>query len=339
MKKFKFKINADILKTKIQGKFNIVNNIEFDNVAELAEADENSICFIENPKFLKLAENSKAGLLISTPDFKFEDRNVIYTPKPYFMFMFMVREWLKLEESVSKPVIHTSAVVAEEVKLGNNVSLGAHVFVAKGAEIGNNTRIEANCSIGENVKIGDNCHFYPNVNIYHDCAVGNKVILHSGVVIGADGFGYIEWEKKQEKIPQVGNVVLEDDVEIGANSCVDRATLGTTRISRGTKIDNLVQIGHNCTIGNDTIVCAQVGLAGSTNVGNNVYLAGQVGAGGHLNIGDNVLVGAQSGIAGNLESNMKYFGTPAIDAMQQKRVIVAMKRLPEIVKKMKKIKS
>ncbi len=339
MKKFKLKINTDILKTKIQGDFRILNDCEFDNVAELAEANSSSICFIENPKFLEQAEQSNAGLLISTPNFKFEDRNVIYTPKPYFMFMFLVREWLKLDESVIEAVIHPSAIVAKDVKLGSNVSLGANVVVARGAEIGDNTRIDANSSIGENTKIGSNCHFYPNVNIYHDCAVGDRVILHSGTVIGADGFGYLEWDKKQEKIPQVGNVVLEDDVEIGANSCIDRATLGTTRISRGTKIDNLVQIGHNCTIGEDTIVCAQVGLAGSTGIGNNVYLAGQVGAGGHLKVGDNVMVGAQSGIAGNLESNMKYFGTPAIDAMQQKRVIVAMKRLPELVKKMKKIKS
>ena len=339
MKIFKRKINIDILKTKIQGKFDIVSNNEFDNVAELKEANDNSICFIENPGYFEQAEASKAGLLISLPSFEFSDRNVVYTDKPYFMFMFLVREWLKLDESAIEPAIHPSAVIHDTAIIGENVNIGANVVIDSGAVIGDNSRIDANCSIGENTRIGNQCHFFPNVNIYHECIVGDNVILHSGVVIGADGFGYIEWNKKQEKIPQVGNVVIEDDVEIGANSCVDRATLGTTRILRGAKIDNLVQIGHNCSIGNDTIVCAQVGLAGSTNVGNNVYLAGQVGAGGHLNIGNNVMVGAQSGIAGNLEENMKYFGTPAIDAMQQKRVIVAMKRLPELVKKMKKIKS
>jgi UDP-3-O-[3-hydroxymyristoyl] glucosamine N-acyltransferase len=166
--------------------------------------------------------------------------------------------------------------------------------------------------------------------------IGRKCIIHSGVVIGADGFGFLLMDGIQVKIPQVGNVVIHDDVEIGANSCIDRATLGSTVIGKGTKIDNLVQIGHNCVVGEHSILCAQVGLAGSTIVGDYVYLAGQVGAAGHITIGSRAMVGAQSGIAASIPAGAKYFGTPAIDANTMKRSIVAQKHLPEMYRSWQK---
>jgi len=176
------------------------------------------------------------------------------------------------------------------------------------------------------------------VTIYEDCKIGNNVIIHAGAVIGSDGFGYLLHEGKQEKIPQVGNVVLEDEVEIGANTTIDRATLGSTIIGKGTKIDNLVQIGHNCTIGKHNILCAQVGLAGSTEIGNYVYLAGQVGVAGHLIINDKAMIGAQSGVASDIPESAKYFGSPAVDAGLKKRMLASEKRLPELVRFMNEVK-
>jgi len=210
------------------------------------------------------------------------------------------------------------------------------VVIEDFVKIGRNTIIEANSVIQQNVQIGSNCHIYPNVTIYEDYIIKNKVILHAGCVIGADGFGYIFYEGKHNKIPQVGNVIIEDEVEIGANSAIDRATIGSTIVGKGTKIDNLVQVGHNCTIGENSILCAQVGLAGSTEIGNIVYLAGQVGVAGHLKIDDGAMVGAQSGVAKYIPKKAKYFGTPAIDAGLQKRMFISLKKLPEIIKKMKR---
>jgi len=203
--------------------------------------------------------------------------------------------------------------------------------------IGDGTKIDSNTVLAVNVQVGKNCHFFPNITIYEDCIIRNNVIIHSGCVIGADGFGYLLHEGIQNKIPQVGNVIIEDDVEIGANSSVDRATISSTIIGKGTKIDNLVQVGHNCIIGENSILCAQVGLAGSTVIGDVVFLAGQVGVAGHLKIEDGVMVGAQSGVSHTIPAGTKVFGTPAIDAGLKKRILASEKKLPEVVRHYKKL--
>ncbi|HNW25029.1 MAG TPA: UDP-3-O-(3-hydroxymyristoyl)glucosamine N-acyltransferase, partial [Candidatus Cloacimonas sp.] len=223
-----------------------------------------------------------------------------------------------------------TAIVAEDVRFEGEVAIGANVVIGSGCTLGKGVIIAAGCSIGKNVTIGKGTKLFANVCIYDDCVIGRDCILHSGVVIGADGFGFMLIEGKQQKIPQVGNVVISDNVEIGANSCIDRATLGSTIIGRGTKIDNLVQVGHNCIIGEHSILCSQVGLAGSTVIGDYVYLAGQVGIADHLQIGNRAMVGAQSGVSGNIPEDGRYFGYPAMDANLTKRIMAIQKNLPDM---------
>lgn len=341
MKRFNLTLNLELIATQIPGELKEINELELNNVAQLDEADAHSICFYENSKYLEQLLNSKAGLVFVPKDFEKPvelNTNLYLVDKPYIYFMMLVKKWLELDDAKSKAEISASATIDSSAKIGKNVDLQANVVIGKNVVIGDNTCIEANCVIKENVVIGKGCHFYPNVTIYHDCKIEDNVILHSGVVIGADGFGFLLHDGIQQKIPQVGNVIIKSDVEIGANSCVDRATLGSTIIGNHTKLDNLVQVGHNCKIGENNILCAQVGLAGNTVIKSRSYLAGQVGVAGHLTIGSDVLIGAQSGVVGDVEDKSKIFGTPAINAGTQKRIMVSLPKLPQIIKDLRKLK-
>jgi len=327
------------INSKLKAKFHFINEIELNNVSELNEAENNSVCFYENPKYLEQLQNCKAGLIIVPEDFNLNlkpDANLIFVQKPYFTFMLLVKFWLEFDSKNHNNQISETAIIPASVQLGKNVSIGHYSVIGENSVIGDNTIIDSNTIIERNVKIGNNCHLFSNVSIYEDCIIKNKVIIHSGCVIGSDGFGYLFHEGKQVKIPQVGNVVIEDDVEIGSNTSIDRATISSTIIGEGTKIDNLVQIGHNCIIGKNSILCAQVGLAGSTIVGDCVFLAGQVGVAGHLKIDDGAMIGAQSGVNHSIPKNSKYFGTPAIEAGLKKRIIASEKRIPEVVRFVKK---
>ena len=339
MKVFKSEFTPVIISQWIPGELVERKTIELNNVSELEEANENSVCFYQNKSFYDKLLQTKAGLIFVPADFDVKlitGSNLFKTENPYIFYMMLVQKWLELDEPLLKKERHPSLAIHETAEIAKDVELGENTVIAEGVKIGSGTRIGANCYIGMNVEIGENCHFYANVNIYEDCRIGNKVILHSGVVVGADGFGFLLHQGKQFKLPQVGNVIIHDDVEIGANSCIDRATLGSTVIGANTKIDNLVQIGHNCVIGKSTIICAQVGLAGNTTIGDRVYLAGQVGAAGHIYIGDEVMVGAQSGVTGNVPAGKKIFGYPARDAGLTKRIMASEKHLPEIVKYFRK---
>ncbi len=339
MKIFKSEFTPLFISNWIPGELIERKTIYLNNVAELDEADNNSICFYQNKSFYNKLLVTKAGLIFVPEDFDpklLPERNLFKVKNPYIYFMMLVQKWLKLDEPRIDINRDPSVVIAETAQIEENVELGANTVIAEGAKIGNGCRIGANSYIGKDVEIGENCLFYPNVNIYEDIKIGNNVILHSGVIIGADGFGFLLHEGQQFKLPQVGNVIISDNVEIGANSCVDRATLGSTVIGKGTKLDNLVQIGHNCVIGENSIICAQVGLAGNTRIGDRVYLAGQVGSADHVTIGDEVMVGAQSGVAGNVPAGMKIFGYPAREAGLTKRIMAAEKQLPELVKYFRK---
>jgi UDP-3-O-[3-hydroxymyristoyl] glucosamine N-acyltransferase len=339
MKKFSSKLSAKRIIQLSGISVDLAKEKFFDNVAQLEEADSSSICFFENPQYQEAFSASKAGLIFVPENIELSKSDTILLPsaQPYAAFMMLVKQWLALENQ--KPsTIADSATIASDVKLGKNVSIGENVVICEGVTIGDDSKIEANCVIKENVVIGPKCHLYPNVTIYHDCQIGKRNILHAGVVIGADGFGYIFHQGQHHKVPQVGNVILQDDVEIGANSCVDRGALASTIISAGTKLDNLVQIGHNCQIGNNTIICAQAGLAGSTIVGDIVYIGGQAGLAGHLKVEDFVKIGAQSGVTGNLKQGEQVFGTPAIDAKLRKRIMISEKSLPEIARAYKREK-
>jgi UDP-3-O-[3-hydroxymyristoyl] glucosamine N-acyltransferase len=239
----------------------------------------------------------------------------------------------------SESYIHPSALVAESAKIGENVWIGAHVVVEEKVEIGAGSRIESQCFIGSETKLGSECLLHPRVTVMHRCTLGDRVIIHPGSVIGADGYKYVMIDGKRVKQPQIGTVILEDDVEICANVCVDRASFDATVIGAGTKIDNLVQIGHNVRIGRNALIVSQVGIAGSSTVGDNSVLGGQVGVADNLNIGKNVMIAAQSGLSKDIQDGSIVMGSPAFDIKQYWRVTAAMHKLPEtlkIVRAMKK---
>lgn len=304
----------------------------FSKVGEPEEADAITIIFLEQEKLLERVQSSDAGLIITTQSFAaaLPERQLLIVDKPYFTLMLLITHWLKLDNQNRVFRIHPSASISEDVRYEGEVDIASGVTIGKGCVLGKGVSIGSGCSIADNVSIGAGTRLFPNVSIYEDTIIGKNCILHSGVVIGSDGFGFMLLGGIQQKIPQVGNVVLGDSVEIGANSCIDRATLGSTRIGEGTKLDNLVQVGHNCQIGKHCILCSQVGLAGSTMLGDYVYLAGQVGVAGHCTIGDRAMVGAQSGVSGDIPADGRYFGYPAMDANLTKRIMAAQKHLPEI---------
>ncbi len=339
MRTFKTPLNPQAIALRLKGKSKIIRDCKLDNVAELSHANSSSICFYENPKYMQDLKNCAAGLIFVPPDFTADitpKTNLIFVEKPYISFMMLVRTWLELDKPAPTEIIAESATIDSSAKLGKHVQIFENCVIGENVKIGDGTIIEANSVIAENVQIGSNCHFFPNVTIYDNCVLKDNVILHSGCVVGADGFGFLLHEGIQNKIPQVGNVIIEDDVEVGANSAIDRATIGSTIIGRGTKIDNLVQVGHNCVIGENSILCAQVGLAGSTEIGDLVYLAGQVGVAGHLKIENGAMIGAQSGVSHSIPAKMKVFGTPAIDAGLRKRIMASEKHIPEIVRYFRK---
>lgn len=339
MKVFKLSLKPEQIAKEAKAELVVRNKLKLNNVAELEEANEQSVCFFENPKYLDKLKGSTAGLYFVPKDFDqalLPEANLLLVEHPFMYFMMLVQKWLQLDAGKLKAGIAKSAVIHKSAKVAKSARIDDNVVIGANAVVGKNTHIEANCVVNHDSVIGDYCHLYPNVTIYHETKIGSNVILHSGVVLGADGFGFIYHDGIQNKVPQVGNVVVEDYVEIGANSCVDRGALGSTVIGKGTKLDNMVQVGHNCKLGEHTILCAQVGLAGSTKVGNVVYLGGQVGAAGHINIDDFAMVAAQSGVSGSVEKGAKVFGTPAIEAGMRKRIMASEKYIPAMVKDYKK---
>ena len=332
MKKFKPALNVEQICQITGAVYQGEENLVFDNACEPSDATSSSVIFWEQEKMFETVQNSGAGLIICPPQeaHRLPGRNLLLSPRPYFTLMSLVAWWLNEATDKPAPGIHPSAVVDPTASLGDGVSIGALARIGKNVKIGAGSVIGDGCQIENNVSVGKSCRLYPRVTVYEDCVIGSGVIIHSGVVIGADGFGFMLLDGKQQKIPQIGNVVIEDNVEIGANTTIDRATLGSTVIGAGSKLDNLVQVGHNCKIGHHCILCAQVGLAGSTILGDYVYLAGQVGVAGHLTIGDRAMVGAQSGVANNVPPDARYMGYPADDANLTKRVFASQKHLPEI---------
>ena len=235
--------------------------------------------------------------------------------------------------------IHPSAVIHETATIGSNCHIGAGVVISKNSTLGENSVIHPGVVIGPDVVVGSNSVFHANVVLREKVKIGNKVILHSGVVVGSDGFGFAREGQVYHKIPQVGIVIIEDDVEIGANCAIDRATIGATIIRKGVKLDNLIQIAHNVEIGENTVIAAQTGISGSTKLGKNAIVGGQVGFVGHVEIGDGVTVAAQSGVSKSLASNSVVFGYPARPIMQAKREEAALRKLPELLKRISELES
>ena len=299
--------------------------------AKIEEAIAGALSFLSNPKYTPYLYNTQSSIVLVNKDLEPKHEIKATLIKVDNAYESLAKLMMLYEASLPKKQgIDPLASVATNAKIGNNVYIGAFACIEEGAEIGDNTYIHPHVTVGCNAKVGANTILYPNVTIYHDCRVGNNCILHAGSVIGADGFGFAPTENGYEKIPQIGIAILEDDVEIGANTCVDRATMGATIIRKGVKLDNLIQIAHNVEVGNHTVMASQVGIAGSTKIGERCTFAGQVGVAGHITIGDHVTVGAQSGIPGNTKSGTTLMGYPAIDPKQFARSAVIYKKLPDM---------
>ena len=303
-------------------------------VAPIDEAGEGDITFLANPRYIRHLKDSKAsGVIAEEPIGGF---NTLVVDNPYLAFAKILSLFYPQERP--EPGIHPSAVVDPTATLGRDVTVLPWVFIGRKARIGDRVVLHPGVYVGEGVEIGDDSIIYPNVSIREGCRIGRRVIIHCNTVVGSDGFGYARDGERHVKVPQIGIVRIEDDVEIGACVTIDRATMGETVIGEGTKIDNLVQIAHNVKVGRDTIIVAQVGIAGSTRIGNRVTLAGQVGIVGHLTIGDGSVVAAQSGVAKDLPPGGTFSGTPAIPHREWLRVQTVLPRLPELKREVDRLR-
>jgi UDP-3-O-[3-hydroxymyristoyl] glucosamine N-acyltransferase len=313
-------------------------HLEITNVATLEDATEGEISFLSNPKYVQEARRTKASAIIVGPDCPALAVSLLRHKNPYLMFAKAIE--LFYQEKLQRPAVHPTAWVADTATVGKDVSIGAYSVVGENVLISDRVRIKEHCVIQAGVSIGEATVLHSGAVLRQGVRVGSRCIIQDNVVVGSDGFGYAKQEDGSwYKILQAGTVVIEDDVEIGANSTVDRAALGETRIHRGAKIDNLVQIGHGCVVGENSLVCAQVGLAGSTKVGKNVILAGQVGSAGHLTIGDGAVLTAQSGIHDSIEPGKIISGSPGFDNKKWLRATAIYARLPEIYKVIRELES
>lgn len=321
---------------RINGHLNGPEDLEIKGPAKIEEAGPDEITFISNKKYRHHLENTLAGAVIVDQDYENLKIPHIRVENAYVGFLFVLKIFAP-EKSHSFRGIAPGAVVEKSATLGENCDVAPHVYIGAHATIGKNCVIHPGVVIGDHVRIGDDCILYPNVSIREACRVGNRVIIQNGAVIGSDGFGFAPKDDAYIKIPQIGNVVIGDDVEIGANTTIDRATMGSTVIEDGVKLDNLVQIAHNCVIGAHTVIAAQTGMAGSTKVGRHVTMGGQVGVNGHITIAENNIIGAKSGVTKSTRPNEVLLGMPAVPIMQQKRMDVSMRHLPDIVKRLNQL--
>ncbi len=307
------------------------DDIEIWGIDTLENACEGQLSFLTNNKYLPKAKTTNASALIVDLEFPYLEKPLLKNKNPYYVFAKAIE--IFFPQVKNSPQIHPTAIISDKAKLGNNLFIGPFSYISDGVEIGDNVVIESHCAIHKNVRIGNDSIIHSGSVLREGTILGEFCIIQSNSVIGADGFGYAKQEDgRWYKIIQTGKVILENHVEIGASTTIDKATIGKTQIKTGTKVDNLVHIGHGSEVGNDTLLCAQVGLAGSTQVGNNVILAGQVGAGGHLTIGDNVIAIAQTGIPHSIEPGRIISGSPAIDQKQWLKSSAIIPKLPAILK-------
>lgn len=318
---------AEYLKGEVVGD----ENVTVSAFAKIEEGTPGSLSFLSNPKYNQYIYETRSSIVLVNRNFRL-DHSVSTTLIKVDNAYEGIAKLLALYESM-KPTrkgISPLASVSENASIGNDVYIGPFACVEDGASIGDGTQLYPRVTIGKGASVGSACTLYPGVTVYHDCKIGNRCILHASCVIGADGFGFAPTPKGYEKIPQIGSVEIEDDVEIGANSCIDRSTMGCTRIGKGVKIDNLVQIAHNVEIGDNTVISAQSGIAGSCKVGSWCMFGGQTGLGGHLTVGDRVNLCAQTGVIGNIKEGSTMMGTPAMDHRTCLRSSAIHKQLPEL---------
>jgi UDP-3-O-[3-hydroxymyristoyl] glucosamine N-acyltransferase len=328
---------ANILGGTIEGN----PNAEVSSVAKIEEGCIGNLCFLANEKYTNHIYTTNASVVIVNNSFNLDKEikaTLIKVDDAYSSFSQLLEVYNKMK--FDKVGLSNKADICTETSIENDVYIGAFTSICEGVIIGENVKIHPNCYIGENVIIGDNTIIFPNVSIYHDCKIGSNNILHSGVVIGSDGFGFApNGDNHYKKISQIGNVDISDEVEIGSNTTIDRATMGSTKIGKGVKLDNLIQIGHNVEIGENTVIAAQTGIAGSSKIGKNCMIGGQVAISGHLTITDEVKVAGQSGIASSIkEKGAIVQGPMAFDIKDFQRSYIIFRKLPEMYKTLNSIK-
>ena len=310
------------------------------DVGPIESAQEGQLSFLCDAKYLSYLSQTGASVVLMTESIPFEGETnaTLIRVENARAAMGQLLALVAKAMNPAKQGVEQPCFVSEGVAVPEDAYIGAFAYIGKNVQLGKGVQIYPHTYVGDNVKIGDNTVLYAGVKVYYNCVVGKDCILHAGVVIGSDGFGFEPDAKGvNQKLPQIGNVIIEDDVEIGANSTVDRAMMGSTIIRKNAKLDNLVQVAHNVEVGDSTFMCAQVGIAGSTKVGSHCILAGQVGVAGHITIADNCVFGAQSGVANHVKKSGMYQGSPAIDAMNWRRSSVGFKQLPNIMKSLQEL--
>ena len=333
------KFSAKQIAEFIQGTIVGDENATVHTFAKIEEGIPGAISFLSNPKYTSYIYDTQSSIVLVNKDFEPEREVKATLIKVDNAYESLAKLMTLYEQSHPKRTgIDPLAYVAPTAKIGENVYLAPFACVGDNAEVGDNTELHPHATVGRNAKVGKNCILYTNSNVYHDCIVGDNCILHSGSVIGADGFGFAPTPNGYDKIPQIGIAILEDDVEIGANTCVDRATMGATIIRKGVKLDNLIQVAHNVEIGSNTVIASQTGIAGSTKVGEWCMFGGQVGIAGHIKIGDKVNLGAQSGVPGSIKSGQSLIGTPPIEMKNFFKSSAVFKKLPEMYMELNNLK-
>lgn len=325
---------ADFIGGKVEGDINATVN----TFAKIEEGTKGAISFLSNPKYIHYIYDTQSSIVLINNDVELErpvNTTLIRVDNAYEC----VAKLLQLYDAArpKKQGIDSLAFISPKATIGENVYIGAFAYIGDNAVIGNGTMVYPHATIGDNVKIGEKCKIYPNVVIYEGCKLGNEVTIHSGSVIGADGFGFAPNTEGYAKIPQIGIVTIEDNVEIGANTCIDRSTMGSTIIRKGVKLDNLIQVAHNVEIGENTVMSAQVGIAGSTKIGSWCMFGGQVGLAGHITVGDKTFLGAQSGVPGNIKGDQTLIGTPPMEPKAYFKSQAIFRKLPEMYKQINEL--
>lgn len=333
--------SAQQIAMMIQGQVEGDASVTVKNFGKIEEATKGQISFLANPKYEEFLYSTAASIIIINEKQSLKhkiDATLIRVPDAYAAFATLLTKYqeLKTQQLVG---IQTPSYIAPTAQIGAQHFIAAFAYINEGVVLGSNVKIFSNAVIGENVKIGNNVTIHPGVVIYSDCIIGNNVTIHSGSIIGSDGFGFAPKEDGSfQKVPQLGNVVIEDDVEIGANTTIDRATIGSTIIRKGVKLDNLIQIAHNAEVGSNSVIAAQSGISGSTKIGKQVMVGGQVGFAGHISVADGVKITAQSGITKSVKTpNQVLTGNPAAEQKQSLRSQVYVKNLPELEKRVQEL--
>lgn len=334
---FKAQVIAAFLNGEIDGDA----EVSVSNVAKIEEATPGTLAFLANPKYNQFLYTTKASIVLVNKDLQLEQPvscTLIRVADAYSAFASLLE--LYQNAKLSKEGISPQAVIEPSAKFGEGAYVGALAYIGENVIVGKNAKIYPHVYIGDNVTIGDNVMLFAGAKIYHECVIGNNVTVHAGSVVGADGFGFAPSSANEyKKVPQIGNVILEDYVEIGANACIDRATMGSTIIRKGVKLDNLIQVAHNVEVGENTVIAAQSGVAGSTKVGANCMFGGQVGIAGHITIANGVKLAAQTGVNNSLKTeNQIYMGAPAIEFKNFQKSSIVFKGLPELAKQVSELK-